>query len=170
MHFVQKIVHLRVWNTKRVSFIEEIMQKSHLNNLYAIRLITTKVFGSPGKRLIFLSNSNAKFDPKFFAISLVSGNFLLAKRAKTNNIKNWHIIVSRFFIFFDFQGLVTQISNYGIFVAKVVFLLTKATVRPLPASNSAPTANGWPLVAKKVQSRSVYKDFKKPISLFIHCK
>ena len=107
-------------------------------------------------------NQNSSQFPLFLATT-----FLFAKSAQIRNIKLTHY---SFTIFFFFQGPVTQISNYGIFVAKVVFLLTKATVRPLPASNSAPMANGWPLVAKKVQSRSVYKDFKKPISLFIHCK
>ena len=141
------------------------MQQSHLNNLYAIRLITTKDFGSHGKRWIFLSNSNAKFDPNFFAISLVSGNYIFySQKVPKWGILNWHISRFIYFFFLNFQGPVTQISNYGIFVAKVVFLLTKATVRPLPASNSAPTANGWPLVAKKVQSRSVYKEFKDAVT------
>ena len=84
-------------------FIEEIMQQSHLNNLYAIRLIATKAFGSHGKRWIFLSNSNAKFDPKIFAISLVSGNYIFySQKVPKWGILNWHIIVSRFIYLFIF--------------------------------------------------------------------
>ena len=97
------MIHIYAFCTKNSSlfgFIEEIMQQSHLNNLYAIRLIATKAFGSHGKRWIFLSNSNAKFDPKFFAISLVSDNYMFySQKVPKWGILNWHIIVSRFFFF-----------------------------------------------------------------------
>jgi hypothetical protein len=56
------------------------MQKSHLNIPVCCKINKDQGFGSHGKRLIFLSNSNAKFDPKFFAISLVSGNYFIREK------------------------------------------------------------------------------------------
>ena len=116
MHFEQKIVHLRVWNTKRANlwhlqvtvWIEEIMQKSRLNNLYALRLITTKVFGSHGKRWIFLSNSNPKFDPKYFPWFW---QLFYSQKMSKRGISNWHIIVSRFF--FRVRWHKSQIMGYS---------------------------------------------------------